>query len=170
MIHRSGSQWFGQARKRYLDVIINEPCPGLDVLCREGHNFLWDIVPGFFWWLVRCSVHHRILCGTCLLWCLTEQRLLLVWFFATQWIIWWLVRGLGGGHCRGMDQRCTRVDARYGCWTLDRDLPLIWRQTRPTPQHPRQHSRQRKTRRLLKMQTRNSFRLSQRNEMRTNSS
>ena len=69
--YRSDHQRLGQIKERYLNIIVNEPCPGLDVLCRKGHDFLRDIVPGFL-----------------------------------RWLVW----GLGGGHCRGMDQRCTRVD------------------------------------------------------------
>lgn len=117
-VYRSGLRRLSRTRRRYLDIIIDEPCPGLDVLCGEGHYFFWDIIPGLLRWLVWCSVHRRILCWGRPWWGLAEQRWLFVGLLTSRWVIWWLVRGLGGGHCRGMDQKCTRVDARYGCQPL----------------------------------------------------
>ena len=169
-MHRSDRRRLGRTKKRYLDIVINESCPGLDVLCREGHNFFWDIVPGLLRWLVWCSVHRRILCGPRLWRRLAKQRLLFVGLFASWRVVWRLVWRLGGGHCQGMDQKCTRVDAQYGCQLLNRDSPLGWRQTQPIPRHQRQHSQQQRTRRRLRLRRRILSRHSRRNEMRTNSS
>jgi len=169
-VYRSDHHQLGQAKKRYLNIIVNEPCPGLDVLCREGHDFLWDIVPGLLRWLVRRRVHRRIFRRPRLWWRLAEQRLLLVGLFTSWWVIRWLVWGLGGGHCRGMDQKCTRVDARYGCQPLHRDFPLGWRRTQPTPRHRRRRFRQQRTRQLLRPQRKILSRHSQGSEMQTNNS
>ena len=72
-----------------------------------------------------------------------------------------------GGWIRSVRASMPDMVANY---LLNRDLPLGWRQTQPTPRHQRQHFRQQRTRRHSKLRRRISFRPSQGNEMRTNSS